>query len=299
MKRLETELQAARNARAAELEAEAAQLRAGGSAFVAAPAVVPAPAPLPASPPLLTDAQMRAEILARASASDSDVKVSPAALRVERAKQDLRIAVAGLASDGDGGTLAFVAGSNEDRKIAQVVKATDELTNAKAVEEGEVKAGQDFMGLGLGVGLSFTKNFGRDRITAATLDPNGIVRVTDQDNAVARVMLEAHQFFGLGKPIISSEGKETYRYGWGPFVAIQSGDGELIDAIGGGVMFGFRPDANSSKSFNLGVGVAVDPNTQIFGDGIVANQPLPAGETEIRFKKTARYGLLLLTSFGF
>ena len=63
-------------------------------------------------------------------------------------------------------------------------------------------------------------------------------------------------------------------------------------------MFGFRR-GEGEGSFNLGVGVVVDPDTRVLGDGIVANQPLPAGETEIRYLEEMQTGLLILASFSF
>jgi len=54
-----------------------------------------------------------------------------------------------------------------------------------------------------------------------------------------------------------------------------------------------------SSSWNFGIGLRVDPAAQVLGDGIVANQPLPAGETTIRFKNEVHYGVMLLSSFSF
>jgi len=57
-----------------------------------------------------------------------------------------------------------------------------------------------------------------------------------------------------------------------------------------------KPD---TRSWNFGVGLRVDPRTQVLGDGIIVNQALPPGETAIRFKKEPRAGIILLTSFSF
>jgi hypothetical protein len=43
----------------------------------------------------------------------------------------------------------------------------------------------------------------------------------------------------------------------------------------------------------------VNPNAQTLGDGLVANAPLPAGETAIRFKTQPLYGVMLVSSFSF
>ena len=155
---------------------------------------------------------------------------------------------------------------------------------------------ENFFDTNFGLGLSLTRDLGdNDRIAAAELDPNGIVRITDEENDLARLMLEAHHFF---TPSIFGGDSEGL-WGWGPFVAVQPGEGEIIDAVAAGLMVGFRYSRESSNSFNIGIGYIVDPNTQILGEGIVANQPLPEGETEIRFRETSQHGLLIMTSFSF
>tara|TARA_R110001599_G_scaffold350254_2_gene580036 strand:+ start:20276 stop:20785 length:510 start_codon:yes stop_codon:yes gene_type:complete len=137
---------------------------------------------------------------------------------------------------------------------------------------------------GFGAGLSFTWDLGsNDRVNSAKV-VDGIVRIDDKENGLARVILEAHYFLDFTK------------WGWGPFVALQPGGSELIDAIGAGIMFGFRKDNSSDISFNLGFGVMADPNTQILGEGIEANKPLPGNETEIRYSNETQAGLVTIFS---
>ncbi|MFS0772250.1 hypothetical protein [Sphingomonas sp. 1P08PE] len=178
---------------------------------------------------------------------------------------------------------------------AEQDKIAERLKTLAPDEDEPAPGGQDsdgpgsFAGLKLGVGLSLTIDIGdRDRVSEAQL-VDRTVRVTDQDNGRARIMLESHYFF---KP-----GSRDDR-GIGPFIAIQPGSGEIIDAIGAGLMFGFRRE-KSTQSFNIGVGLVFDPNTRILGDGFVANQPAPDGETEVRYRETLQTGVLLLTSFSF
>ena len=170
---------------------------------------------------------------------------------------------------------------------------------------------QTFGGLDLGVGLSFTIDLGKvDRISRASL-VNGVVRSDDQDNGRARIMLESHYFFtpctwnflGLKNPCSTQDNylvadPEKARWGLGPFIAIQPGSDNIIDAIGLGFMIGARRE-QSGQSFNLGVGVVFDPNTRVLGEGILKNQALPNGETEVRYRETLQTGLLVLTSFSF
>ncbi len=136
---------------------------------------------------------------------------------------------------------------------------------------------------------------------------NGIVRVTQTDNARARLILETHylltptgtinkgaDFLGLA---INTEKEQNW--GFGPFVAFQPGTDQIIEAIGGGIMFGVRRPGSDGGSFNFGIGAMVDVNAKILGDGIIENQPLPAGEAAIRYKTRDQVSLLFITSFTF
>jgi len=163
--------------------------------------------------------------------------------------------------------------------------------NATAVE---------FAGLKFGVGISITHDVGSiDRVTSATLDGNGIVRVTKEQNDIARIMLETHYFFKGGNKVLGLWNAPAAGWAWGPFIALQPGTNDIIEAIGGGIMIGFRQSTTSKDSFNIGLGMIVDPSVQVLGDGITENQPLPTGETEIRYKETSQGGILGLFSFTF
>lgn len=158
-----------------------------------------------------------------------------------------------------------------------------------------------FGGIDFGIGISFTLDVGTsDRISDASLI-NGIVRVNDEDNGRARIMLESHylftptsnvDFLGLDNSGIEKE------WGFGPFIALQPGTEDVIEAIEMGLMFGFRR-GKGDESFNLGFGVVIDPNSRILGEGVVANQPLTNGETEVRYKEELQTGFLILSSFSF
>lgn len=148
---------------------------------------------------------------------------------------------------------------------------------------------------------------GRDRIGEVRLDENKFVRVVDRNNNPARVMLESHYFFTpCGDFIFQIENKclgnklESVSWGFGPFLALQpGGEKNIIDAVALGVMFGLRRSADKGDSFNLGVGVVVDPNTKVLGAGIRENALLPVGETQVRLEETTQTGFLILTSFSF
>jgi hypothetical protein len=196
--------------------------------------------------------------------------------------------------------------------ITTTAKAQAEAVADAVAEVQEQRATQKFGGVEFGVGVSFTLDVGKtDRVSEAEV-VNGIVRVTDEDNGRARIMLELHHFFtpdgnifGRVNDVYDAHGvrrdikDQQKEWGIGPFVAIQPGTDDIIEAVAAGLMIGFRYDSTLSQSFNLGIGWVVDPNTRVLGEGIVANEALPAGETGIRYKEEMQNGLLILASFGF
>lgn len=162
-------------------------------------------------------------------------------------------------------------------------------------------ADKEFAGLNFGVGISLTHDLGdHDRINSASI-VNGVVRVDDEQNDVARIMLESHYFFTPNRKFPIFQNVPASQWGWGPFIAIQPGKEEMIEAVGVGVMWGIKKSAvqTDTSSWNIGIGAVVDPNGKVLGDGITANKALPIGETEIRFKEKSQWGLLVITSFSF
>ncbi len=166
---------------------------------------------------------------------------------------------------------------------------------------------REFAGLRFGVGLSLTVDSGtRQRVESAEL-VNGVVRITNENDALARIMLESHYFFTPGFDFgLSTDGSpfgvKAGSWGWGPFVSVQPGSKEIIEAIGFGLMLGFKRNGEASdpdSSWNIGIGYVVDPNVQVLGDGITANAVLPEGEDALRFKEVSQSGYLVLISFSF
>jgi hypothetical protein len=166
-----------------------------------------------------------------------------------------------------------------------------------------------FGGLTFGVGLGTTFE-SRKVVSAAAV--NNIVRVNQTNNTSVSLVGESHYFF---VPNITLFGVPPQDWGHGPFVAIDTSgnsNGSFISGYSIGWMIGFRQpnwtvDARtgrlipnySTNSWNFGVGFRVDPNAQVLGDGVVVNAHLPPGETTVRLKTEARYGVMLLTSFSF
>ena len=171
-------------------------------------------------------------------------------------------------------------------------------------------------GLSWGIGLAADFDIGGTRVNTASV-VNNIVRVTDSSNNVGvGFVLEAHYFF-RGKEFGGKACTSNVPIDWfnctdlatGPFVAIEIGGGTTsapaangpITAYALGWMIGMRhPSAalSPTSSWNFGVGLRIDPKSQVLGDGLVVNQPLPAGDS-IRFKTEPRFGLMLLSSFSF
>ena len=135
---------------------------------------------------------------------------------------------------------------------------------------------------------------------------------------VIRATIQHHYFFE--QPATSLLGSSrAITWGHGPFVALDaSTDATTISTVSStvlagvslGWMVGFRkltplltsdPQVQAdNNSWNFGVGLHVNPKATVLGDGIVANMPLPAGETNpVRLKSQPRYGVMLLTSYGF
>jgi len=170
-------------------------------------------------------------------------------------------------------------------------------------------------GFNWGLGLATDFDIGGKRVNSATLANNNIVRATDTSNNVdVSFVLEAHYFLvAKEKDFARKSCTSNGPYDWisctvvatGPFVAIEiGGGGSGSGAISGyalGWMVGLQhPNApkNIVSTWNLGIGLRVDPQAKVLGDGITLNQPLPVGDT-LRIKTEPRLGLMLLSSFSF
>ncbi|WP_109356537.1 hypothetical protein [Sphingorhabdus sp. EL138] len=239
----------------------------------------------------------------------------------EIAIQEMEIrAAAGMTSSQ---AIAVKAGGSEQTLVAQATpketpvgnadpkeKKTKKTNDKTKKENDETKEAQQskefgtkFGGIEFGAGIGFSYDLGsNDRVSEAEL-VNGVVRIKKSDNVQARLMLESHYFFTPKFDLFSlknsGQSSDDNMWGFGPFVAIQPGGDNLIEAVGGGLMFGFRRSKKSTESFNLGFGVLYDINSKTLGDGILPNEPLPMGETEIRFREQEQSGFLIMSSYSF
>jgi hypothetical protein len=185
----------------------------------------------------------------------------------------------------------------EIKKREEVKKAHEEELKTREVEKktkeeqmAAKKATGNFQGLNFGLGVGVTSTFSNRQVRSAQV-VNGTVRVDDAARTAASVLLESHYFF-------TNECHPLWAHG--PFVGIKPGgeNNQIIESIGLGWMWGFRHAKTSNSSWNIGVAGTITPNARLLGDGVSRNQPLPAGETEVRFKNATLGGVMVLVSFS-
>lgn len=151
-----------------------------------------------------------------------------------------------------------------------------------------------FKNLGIGGAVGWTHNLGRTRVETVSA-PNGIVRIDQDKNNLARLWVETHTW--VHEWDLIDKDTKKYRWGHGPFVGVAVGS-NFVDAVGAGWMIG-RRYGDSNTSFNFAIGGALELNAKVLGDGVNANQPLPPGETTVRTKTTSVGSLLVLFSIAY
>ncbi len=204
-------------------------------------------------------------------------------------------------------------------------RANDNPLGGTAAETRErEEAANDFLGLEWGAGVGVLGSFGGERaIEKASLDANGILRVEEEGDMRPQMFLEMHSFL-FGKQVKcwrdyhqnkavnkswckdkkkNSTGRTTTPeapvWGYGPFIALQSGGDNAIDALAIGMMWGVRELIGKSVSASVGIGLSFDPSVQVLGDGLDEGKPLPENEESVRYKKEGRLGWALMSSFKF
>lgn len=170
------------------------------------------------------------------------------------------------------------------------------------ITNDEAKAGKEFItGVKFGAGVMVDiLTDGKKPVQSARV-VNGIVRSEEEGRSQVGVVAEVHSLWPwcIRKPNVEERcSYKNAHLGVGPALGIKLGSNNVIDAIFLGAILAFRPDLTSTKSFNIAIGGILAPKVQVLGDGIENGQPLPTGETEVRFKKEDKYGYAILLSFA-
>ena len=180
---------------------------------------------------------------------------------------------------------------NADTNETPAPTAAELKEAATEAVEAEQQANdvEQFFGAGWGIGVGAGFGQGDDRIESASL-VNNIVRVDEEVTNSPRLFLETHYFFKT----------KSARIGHGPFATVNFGaNGEdTLTSFGLGWMVGLKRP-NSANSLNIGLGYVLDQGVKKFGSGIREGQPLPTGETEIRFEKESEPAFVILVSTSF
>lgn len=174
--------------------------------------------------------------------------------------------------------------------LRQLLKSKEQADSRIA----EVNQELNFAGFNWSLGVALTHLTGKKAVEEAQV-VGGVVRVTKDYSEAVALMFETHYFF---KMRTDSRQQTT---GNGPFVAIRLADteGNTVDAFGVGWMWGARRSAPKITSFNIGAGYFVDTKVKRLGSGVVEGEPLPAGETEIRYRETDASGWMFMLSSTF
>jgi hypothetical protein len=177
-------------------------------------------------------------------------------------------------------------------------------TGNAAAQGDPPSEGNFFTKLGVGGAVGWTHNLGKTIVKGAS-SPNGIVRIDSEQNDQVRPWVEVHAWFyewnewgGMdeGDPLAA---EKKNRWGIGPFVAVAPG-ANFVDSVAMGIMLGrkYKTESESNLSFNLAVGAALNLNQQSLAVGFNANQPLPPGETSVRYQTKSTGAVLVMFSIG-
>lgn len=76
----------------------------------------------------------------------------------------------------------------------------------------------------------------------------------------------------------------AWMLGAGFNIGAPGSSGQVVDFLGVGLTVGSGQEAEDSSAWYAGFGIGRRFNQKVLGDGLRENQPLPAGETQIRYK---------------
>jgi len=187
---------------------------------------------------------------------------------------------------------AYVLTAQKSLPLDQVV-AVQSMTTSIVNEAKEFKiqseAKESFLDLSWGLGFGFS--FGLDDAIEDAELVDGVIRVTEDKTDQPRAVLEFHRY------PLCNDGEKNGNRGCGPFLAVAASPDKVLSGVAVGFMFGFRSKKPEDKEgFSIGIGAILDADVKTLADGFEEDEPLPPGETEIRFEKSARWsGLFFVT----
>lgn len=160
--------------------------------------------------------------------------------------------------------------------------------------EKTVDGQASFMGINFGVGIGVS--FGKEIVSEAVVGPDNVVRASKRYRQLPRVLLESH-YFGWW---CSSPACNAGRFGWGPYFGIVTKGDTVLSAVSLGLMMGFRnKDSSDSAGFSVGAGALLDDAVTSLAPGFRDGQPLPAGETAVRYEQKPRWSAILFCTRTF
>lgn len=180
-------------------------------------------------------------------------------------------------------------GEDVRKTIAPVREELEKRETKLKVDAADQRA---LFGAKWGAGVGFLTGGSRE-VQEASIT-NGVVSVDKSSKSKPVVLLETHIF--PWQPAC-----KLMQFGVGPFAALGVSEDDLIDGIGGGIMFGGRRlsrDASSTAAFNVAIGPYLIGEVQQLAAGFVEGQAPPPGETSVRYRTEEDWKLLVMFSFS-
>ena len=164
---------------------------------------------------------------------------------------------------------------------------------------------------GVGIG-ALCGGPGGGPIGEAVIGADKKIHVTKQENTEARLILEYHFWLATEEEntmivqlarVLHIPGSEKTKHEDGvvagglQVVVLTDSANAKIDGFGGGYICGVR-SSDEKRSFNIGIGAVLQNEYRQFASGFADGQPLPEGETEIRYKDTSAVRYYVVASFS-
>ncbi|RZA07163.1 MAG: hypothetical protein EOO68_03810 [Moraxellaceae bacterium] len=172
--------------------------------------------------------------------------------------------------------------------VEDMSKAMTDDTNKEAQD---VNSEGNFLGLTWGLGFGYT--FSSDEAIDEAEIVDGVVRVKSNKKQQPRMVLEFHRFLWC------NNGAKDGTRGCGPFVAVSATSDEILQGVGMGFMYGLKAKKGEPEGFSIGIGAMLDADVKDLADGFNENQPVPTGETSIRYKNESRWSALIFVTRTF